>query len=252
MKNKVAKDIYSQFSKKGDKASCTVVALAVSTNSTFEQASEVMEQAGRNKNRGFKVDEMYIKNPIVLGHRFKPVDVKGTTIKDFISKYPKGTYLVTKTHHAFVIKDSIIIDHTDRGSRTEIKDCFEVKSTKAKPRAIKYLDWAKERNNRPRRKSNKPRRDNKSRVVDIKMYWKDLLNQAKSEGKDLYITHYYGYETPRVHKVLKVNPTKMIVEGERQYHNRETDKKWTQLDTFQTILWMPGGFINKESKIEIK
>ena len=251
MKNQVAKDIYSQFSKKGDKASCTVVALAVATNSTFEQASEVMEQAGRKKNRGFKVGEMYTKNPIVLGHKFKPVNVRGITIKNFISKYPKGTYLVTKTRHAFVIKDGVIIDHTDRGSRTEIKDCFEVKPTKSKPRAIKYLDFAKERDNRPRRKSNKPRRDNKSRVADVKIYWKDLLNQVKSQGKDLYITH-YGYETPKVYRVLKVNPTKMIVEGERNYHNRETGEKWTQLDTFQTILWMPGGFSNKKSTIEIK
>jgi hypothetical protein len=43
--------------------------------------------------------------------------LRNTTTGSFIKRYPKGTYIVTVSRHAFTIKDGVVIGNIDDGEK---------------------------------------------------------------------------------------------------------------------------------------
>jgi hypothetical protein len=124
-----------------DKNNCTVLALAAATNIPYDQAYGIAQDKWlRVKRKGVFPSKLSIffsdRNDWIIEHNIvinniatkfvsKKVDVKNhylykrtgkvntcqMNINSFIKAYPKGTYYVLVSHHAFVIKDGEVLDH---------------------------------------------------------------------------------------------------------------------------------------------
>jgi hypothetical protein len=125
----------------GDSHNCTVLSFAAATNIPYDQAYGIAQDKWlRVKGKGvttsvlsrfFGEDNInvckhnIVVNDIAIKFVSKKVDVKNyylykrtgkvntcqMNINSFIKKYPKGTYYMLVSAHAFVIKDGEVLDH---------------------------------------------------------------------------------------------------------------------------------------------
>lgn len=90
---------------------CTVRALALSTNTPYRMAYMMLCQAGRKRNRGFRIDKFLKNSSFYFGHSFFKLKFrKPITIRKFVEKYPKGIFYAKIRGHVFTIKDGTIFD----------------------------------------------------------------------------------------------------------------------------------------------
>lgn len=119
---------------KSEKNDCFVRAIASATGSNYDNAhSFVKEKFGRENGKGATLVPIHMMsledNGMELNNKEYKVKVLGTdeitnryklhgevikrkkTVKSFIHAYPKGTYIVGVSKHAFTIKDGMLIDN---------------------------------------------------------------------------------------------------------------------------------------------
>jgi len=207
------KSVWSNKSIK-ERANCTVVSLAIATDSSYEDAKEFLAKVGRKNNQGFYAEETYNNHSVILGHKFTKVG--SDFLSDFINDNPKGTFIAIKSGHAFVVKDGQVIDHTDRGIKTYIT-AFRVEPTTEPNSPIKFSEI---RIARETRKANKI--TTKDRVAEDKVVFKELFVKAKKLNKKLYIVN---TRTNAKTEVIKVMPTGLrLPDVMRKYKNLKTDE----------------------------
>lgn len=94
---------------------CTVRALAVATGMPYDDAYDILKEAGRQSSRKFKMPEWMSKQPLAA-LRFEKMtfpSVKGQPRMNpvrFCSQFPYGTFIVRTAKHVFVIRDGVAID----------------------------------------------------------------------------------------------------------------------------------------------
>ena len=119
---------------KNEKNDCFVRAVAAATGSNYDNAHKfVKEKFGREDGKGTNLVALHMMNledhGMELNNKSYKVKVLGTdeitnkyklhgevikrkkTVKSFIQSYPKGTYIVGVSKHAFTIKDGVLIDN---------------------------------------------------------------------------------------------------------------------------------------------
>lgn len=124
-----------------DSNNCTVLSFAAATNIPYDQAYSIAQDKwSRVKGKGVTTSTLtrffgedninvcehnIIINDIATKFVSKKIDVKNyylykktgkintcqMNINSFIKKYPKGTYYMLVSKHAFVIKDGEVLDH---------------------------------------------------------------------------------------------------------------------------------------------
>ena len=133
---------------KGELNDCVVRAMAVAFDISYEKAHRICKldynRQDRDGVRGFALKLSIWDAGIYLDKRIKflgdkptgresyprmftyyrnwdphrqayKIDVRCMTVGTFLKKYPKGTYLMVVTNHAFVIKDGVVIGNEDDG-----------------------------------------------------------------------------------------------------------------------------------------
>jgi hypothetical protein len=125
---------------KSESSDCVVKAIASATEMEYDSAHQFVKDTFKRENGrgtfGFHYGmNMLAKNKKTInGKKIKIVTeehntmlyyvmVKGvktlrnTTTGSFIKRYPKGTYIVTVSRHAFTIKDGVVIGNIDDGKK---------------------------------------------------------------------------------------------------------------------------------------
>lgn len=104
------KSSFDQNRKSGETRDCTVRAISNAFDIPYDIAHKFMKKNGREDKRGIPFRSVIGRKPRVLfGRRIAYHKTKGT-LTTFIKKHPLGTYILTVTHHVFVLKDGIILD----------------------------------------------------------------------------------------------------------------------------------------------
>lgn len=116
-------------SPESERNDCTVRALTITTNSTYQDAYTLLSNFGRKPNKGTNIRKFFKKNKSVLGSSFTKLPFrKPITLNKFVKKYTLGTYYVRISKHVFVVKDGIAIDIAKPKPFCRITDAWEVKS----------------------------------------------------------------------------------------------------------------------------
>lgn len=110
-----------------EKNDCSVIALAVAIDVSYDEAHELCKRMGRKHARRFWFQRMTHMLPEKIRLRFKFITRSecNLNVQRFIEKYPTGTYYVLTNTHAFVIKDSTVYDWCKKPLR-RIKCAFEI------------------------------------------------------------------------------------------------------------------------------
>lgn len=116
-----------------DKYDCSIRALAVAANCSYNQASAIFSSGGRKLKKG--TDVLLTKTIHETWLLMKPVDgIQGWQLAAFIAAHPNGRYILHKRSHAFAVVDGIVHDwENTTNPRTEVIRAWEVTSeTEAK------------------------------------------------------------------------------------------------------------------------
>jgi hypothetical protein len=123
---------------------CSVRALAAAAGVPYTQAYKALAKAGRKKGRGAFLSswirqgrlpgftfEQVLPRPLVFSHAvcgtaiYKQGSLR-PTLKQFIRRYPEGTYLVIQSGHAFAVRNSVVIDANRPGPRVRVQQAWKV------------------------------------------------------------------------------------------------------------------------------
>jgi selenophosphate synthetase-related protein len=89
-------------------------------------------EAGRKRHKGFYVD-LLAKKAREKGIHIRKIPIKTKmNIKQFILKYPKGRFVLTRRGHAFCAIDGKIYDIIPNGKSCIVKSIYKVKSNRMK------------------------------------------------------------------------------------------------------------------------
>ena len=107
-----------------DTNNCTIISLSLAAGITYEKANRIGIKAGREKNKGFYLEPLYkeAKNKGIKIEKI-PVD-KNTTIKQFISDYPIGRYVLSKHKHALCVINGKIHDTIKNGMNSKVDEAY--------------------------------------------------------------------------------------------------------------------------------
>lgn len=95
-----------------DKNDCSIRAISVAAGCTYAQASAMFSAAGRKLKKGTDVATSRTIHETWL--HMEPVnDAPDMTIEMFILWYPRGSYVLHKSGHAFAIVDGVLHDWED-------------------------------------------------------------------------------------------------------------------------------------------
>lgn len=126
---------YTDSSYQEDSNSCTVVALSVAGNYSFEEAQSFLAFHGRQLNRGYHYYRAYKEvlsmTAVELGDDYRKI-----TYTQALDKYNlllEGTWLVTTTTHISCIKDGRIEDWMKYGDQDRVCSIYRVNSAKKLP-----------------------------------------------------------------------------------------------------------------------
>lgn len=133
------------------KNACTVVALSMVTGIPVHKSLKIMDKAGRKEGYGFYSDAFFREYPVVAGHKFIPILGKKdrkVNVERFIKKYPTGTYYVATPGHAFMIRDGVVFDHTERGKYDKLNSAFKIEPTDEPDSEIKTIKYVQNKMNK--------------------------------------------------------------------------------------------------------
>lgn len=103
---------------------CTIISLSLAAGIPYKKANEIGIKAGREKNKGFYLEPLYEKAR-QKGIQIKKIPVdKGTTLKQFISDFPIGRFVVSKYAHAFCIINGRVHDTINNGMNSKIEEAY--------------------------------------------------------------------------------------------------------------------------------
>lgn len=114
----------------GERNDCSVRALSVAARISYERAYGLYAKVGREPNKG-----TYTRITMALAERCGFTNVRlhpphspfKPTLAQFIRLYPKGSYLVHRSGHAFALVDGVVHDwEYGTGPRTRIHAAWEV------------------------------------------------------------------------------------------------------------------------------
>lgn len=101
----------STSKRKAQKNDCTVRALALARDLPYDEAYDILKDAGRKCGRGFDFVKWVGSQPWATKIAFPAVKgQRRMTPAQFCRDYPKGTYILRVTKHVFVVRDGIIYD----------------------------------------------------------------------------------------------------------------------------------------------
>lgn len=143
-----------------EKNDCFVRAIASATDTVYDTAHEYTKEVfGRKNGQGTMFTSLTMmkleEEGMVIGDKKFKVKVLGKsnitnayklhgdvilrkkTVKSFIQSYPKGTYIVGVSKHAFTIKDGVLIDNQGEEFRPtrKVDSAFKI-TNKTAPRNI--------------------------------------------------------------------------------------------------------------------
>jgi len=113
------------------KNDCTVRALAIATNLTYDDAYDVLAKAGRKCSKGFHFRD-WAKNRTVAGykliHHSFPA-VKGQrrmNLASFCERFPNGRYILKTAKHVVAVIDGILMDTVEVLPNRCVYSCWEL------------------------------------------------------------------------------------------------------------------------------
>lgn len=90
---------------------CTVRALAIATNETYDAVHEELRRAGRRTHRGFELTEYLARRRTFLGHSLKRTTFRRhATITEVIEALGQGSYVVDLDDHVLAVVDGTARD----------------------------------------------------------------------------------------------------------------------------------------------
>lgn len=111
-------DSYKRSS--GERADCSVNAMAYAFDMTYDEAHELCEKHGRKRGHGFDPNTIlrigkFKQHRTFMGRRVSFHKRPGCTVGNFQKRHPKGNYLVRITEHVFTMIDGVIKNQGDMG-----------------------------------------------------------------------------------------------------------------------------------------
>ena len=101
---------------------CTVRALANSTERTYEEAYQLLKEAGRKDRRPTRVHyDLYAKMASETNNFNASI-----TVAQFIKTYPDGNWIVQISGHVFAVVGGVIIDNFKVGIRSRVKYVWQM------------------------------------------------------------------------------------------------------------------------------
>lgn len=112
------------------KNDCTVRALAIARNLPYDEAYDVLKDAGRKSSRGFDFVKWIETQPWATKIAFPAVKgQRRMTPAQFCRDFPKGTFILRVTKHVFVVKDGVIHDAFENRPDRCVYACWSVSSS---------------------------------------------------------------------------------------------------------------------------
>lgn len=111
-------------SKDGDSNNCTIISLSLAASIPYEKANEIGIKAGRKKNEGFHLEPLY-EEARKKGIKIEKINIerKGN-LKQFISDFPLGRFVVEKKGHAFCIINGKVHDVMKNSMNSRIQSAY--------------------------------------------------------------------------------------------------------------------------------
>lgn len=112
------------------KNDCTVRALAIARNLPYDEAYDVLKDAGRKSSRGFDFVKWIETQPWATKIAFPAVKgQRRMTPAQFCRDFPKGTFILRVTKHVFTVKDGVIYDAFENRPDRCVYACWSVFSS---------------------------------------------------------------------------------------------------------------------------
>lgn len=95
---------------------CTVRAFALAFQIPYDQAYDYLKEQGRVCSKGFHLQKMLAKEPVIYDLKVKKIKIPFTPgsarvkVDDFVLMYPKGTYIIRVAKHVACVKDGVVYD----------------------------------------------------------------------------------------------------------------------------------------------
>ena len=122
---------------KGETNDCVVYATASAFDLTYDQAHQVVREKYGRKDRkgtqtfsllkGLRKEQEEVKAINTYTVRGRQID-RQAKVYSFAEANPQGTYFILVSRHALVIKDGVVYDNKNNGSKhSRIKWAFKIK-----------------------------------------------------------------------------------------------------------------------------
>lgn len=111
---------------------CTVRALALARNISYDKAHSILERAGRKYGKRFNMYEWLLKRDWAKVKEFKATRYERTTITKFCNTHKIGIWIVRIYGHVFMVKNGVRYDTLDNGNtnRCLVYNAFRIKTKK--------------------------------------------------------------------------------------------------------------------------
>lgn len=119
----VIENIYDRRQSNFDKGSCSVNALAIAADISWEEAQSLLASAGRKINKPCSPEKL----TSVAGYKFKQVVNERMSLAEFVRLFPRGRYIVHIYNHYFAVINGKCHDYYRHGNFTVIKEAWRVK-----------------------------------------------------------------------------------------------------------------------------
>lgn len=103
---------------------CTILSLSLAASIPYEKANEIGIRAGREKNKGFYLEPLF-EEARKKGIRINKIPVSSRmNLKQFISDFPIGRFVLEKKAHAFCVINGIVHDVIENGMNSKIEGAY--------------------------------------------------------------------------------------------------------------------------------
>ncbi len=101
----------SQSARPRQKNDCTVRALAVAKGMQYDDAYDLLAEAGRKCGRGFEFKDWISKQPWARKISFPAIKgQRRMNPSTFVEKFPKGVFICRVAKHVFAVRDGVVYD----------------------------------------------------------------------------------------------------------------------------------------------
>lgn len=114
------------------KNDCTVRAFSLAFHLTYDEAYDYLHSQGRQCGKGFGLPKYLERNPILLDHTVAKLSFPAVAgiprikVKDFVSLYPTGSYIIRIAKHVAYVHDGFVYDTFDTYSDKTVYTAFSV------------------------------------------------------------------------------------------------------------------------------